>query len=77
MPIFVAMIDYNILERQRISIGRNITDIRKEKGYSYYRIGKLTGLTIGQIQDIESGGKAYTIDSLIKISKGLGIKITI
>lgn len=46
-------------------IGRYLRDTREEKGISLYRVSKSSGLRFETIKAIESGGKNYSMDSLL------------
>jgi len=60
----------NILEdRKRVS--QALKSMRLSKGFTVYRLCKLSGLTHSQISQIESGEKNFTIDSYLKIMKVL------
>lgn len=51
--------------------------LKEKKGETtYYRIAKLSGLSITQVKSIEKG-KAYTIDSLIRVCEALNCKLDI
>lgn len=41
------------------------------KKKTYYAVAKLSGLSIEQVQSVESGDKAYTIDTFLKITHAL------
>jgi len=63
------------INKDIISIGKEIKKIKSDKKISYYKLSKLSGLTHSQIQNIENGNKAYTFESLLKICNGLDIDI--
>lgn len=53
-------------------IGDYLSSLRKEKGISKYAVIQKTGIPITLINAIESGKTAYTIDSLLKYTTGIG-----
>lgn len=58
-------------------ISKFLKEFRLKKKLSMYRVSVNSGLTINQINRIESGKSGYTVESLNKICKGLGLKINI
>lgn len=65
------MINEKVVIAARKLVGRHLKNIREEKQLTYYAVGKLAGMSIEQIQGIESGEKAYTFDSFLKITHAL------
>lgn len=65
------MINEQIIFTARQNVGQYLQSIREEKQLTYYAVAKLAGLSIEQVQSIEAGDKAYTIDSLLKITHAL------
>lgn len=57
------------IARQRI--GLYLSDLRKHKKISVYRIAKDTGMTQEQIRSIEKGDRSYTIDSFLAYIKAI------
>lgn len=52
--------------------------VKEHKGEdSYYKLRQSSGLTQQQIEAIETGEKAYTIDSLIKLCIALKLDLSI
>lgn len=60
-------------DRERI--GKQIAEIRKEKGISQAKLSELTGIGSGHIARIELGKYSTGIDTLSKIAEALGYKI--
>jgi XRE family transcriptional regulator, regulator of sulfur utilization len=58
-----------------IKLGERIRIIRKEKELSQEELGEHSGLHTNYIGAVERGEKNLTIDSIIKISKGLNISL--
>lgn len=65
------MINEQLLVIARQKVGNYIQSIREDKKLTYYAVAKLAGLSIEQVQSIEAGDKAYTIDSFLKITHAL------
>lgn len=63
------------MNQKQISIF--LKEFRLKNKLSMYRVSVNSGLTINQISRIESGKSGYTVESLYKICKGLGLKINI
>ena len=54
-------------------VGRLITKIRNEKGYSTYRLAIDSGVSSGVIIRIEKGEREPKINTLLRILNGLDI----
>lgn len=65
------MINEKVIIAARQLVGQHLKNIRAEKQLSYYAVAKLAGMSIEQVQGIESGEKAYTFDSFLKITHAL------
>jgi len=65
------MINEQVVIIARKKVGQYLQSIREEKKLTYYAVAKLAGLSIEQVQSIEQGDKAYTIDSFLKITHAL------
>jgi len=65
------MISEQVVIIARQKVGQYLQSIREEKQLTYYAVAKLAGLSIEQVQSIEAGDKAYTIDSFLKITHAL------
>jgi transcriptional regulator with XRE-family HTH domain len=59
-----------------MSLGENIRNIRKNKGYSIMKIRELTGLSKSTISEIENDKSSPTSDTLEKIANALGVNIS-
>jgi transcriptional regulator with XRE-family HTH domain len=69
------MINEKGLKEARKKIGEYLSEVREEKGISYYAIQKQTGLRYEQAKAIESGSDNYTIESLLKMAVSLDLYI--
>lgn len=58
-----------------MDVKKRLGDLRNEKGYSAYKLAKLSGVSPSYIQRIENGERNPTVDKLEKICKGLGISL--
>lgn len=56
-------------------LGERIRYIRKDKGLSQEELGELSGLHTNYIGQVERGNKNLTVESLEKITFGLGITL--
>jgi len=56
-------------------IGDRIRQLRKEKGLSQERLGDKSELHYTHIGSIERGEKNWSIDTLIKVAKGLNVEV--
>ncbi len=55
--------------------GERLANIRKEKGLSQYRLGKLSGVKQGAISNYETGKREVGLETLKKICPALGISV--
>lgn len=62
----------DLIKSAREVIGEYLKNLREEKGISKYAIIKETGLRIELINSVETGSSAYTIDTLLKYTTGIG-----
>lgn len=56
-------------------IGDRIRQLRKEQGLSQEKLGDKSELHYTHIGSIERGEKNWSIDTLIKVSKGLNVEV--
>jgi len=56
-------------------IGDRIRQLRKEKGLSQEKLGYESELHCTHIGSIERGQKNFSIDTLIKVAKGLNVEV--
>lgn len=56
-------------------IGERIRQLRKEKGFSQEKLGGEAELHCTHIGSIERGQKNWSIDTLIKVAKGLNVEV--
>ena len=61
----------------RKQIGTQLTTLRKKLNLSRYKLAKDTGLTLGQIKNIEEAKNGYTIDLLLKYTGAMDLKVNI
>jgi len=61
---------YQVL-RRRVSM--NVARLRAERGFSQTELSELTGLHVRHLQKIEAGEANATIDTLTRLSRGLGV----
>lgn len=54
----------------------NLTQIRKNKGLSIYRLSKESGVSQPYLKDIESGLKSPTLRTLQKIATALNMTVS-
>lgn len=59
----------------RKEIGTAIKKKRKERQMSYYKLAKLSGVTIQQIKSVETSTKSYTLDTLLSIAFALEYRV--
>lgn len=57
-------------------VGKTITVIRKEKGISLYKLGKITKINQKHLLDIENGKIDFYTKTIEKICNGLNMKIS-
>jgi len=57
-------------------IAKTLQEAREKKGYSFWKAGQLSGLTITQIKRLESGGN-LTIELLNKYANIYGMEAKI
>lgn len=56
-------------------IGTKIKSEREKQGFSLYKLARMCNMSQTLLGNIESGDTSYTIDSLIKISDALKLKL--
>ncbi|HHT9146902.1 MAG: helix-turn-helix transcriptional regulator [Syntrophales bacterium] len=56
-------------------VGDRIRQLRKEKGFSQEKLGYESELHCTHIGSIERGQKNWSIDTLIKVAKGLNVEV--
>jgi transcriptional regulator with XRE-family HTH domain len=59
----------------RLHFGQRVREIRKRQRLSLEALGEKSGLNDKFIQAIETGRKAPTIDSIEKLTVGLGVSV--
>lgn len=62
----------DLIKSAREVIGEYLRNLREEKGISKYAIIQKVEIPITLINAIETGSSAYTIDSLLKYTTGIG-----
>lgn len=63
------------INQERIELGKRLQELREHNQVSKYAITQKTGLRLEIINSIESGNKAYTVDSLIKYTTACEIQL--
>lgn len=58
-------------------IGRRIKSVREEAGLSQEKLAAKIGMTRSNYARIERGATNVTIDTLIRIAKGLGVDVRV
>jgi transcriptional regulator with XRE-family HTH domain len=58
-----------------MNIAVRIKELREEQGLSMRKLAERSGLSQAFISSIEAGQKQPTLDSLLKLSSGLGISL--
>jgi len=61
------------LKYDNVEIGRLLTKLREEKGYSTYRLAIESGVSSGVIVRVEKGEREPKINTLLRILQGLDI----
>jgi transcriptional regulator with XRE-family HTH domain len=56
-------------------LGKNIVNIRKEKGISQEKLGELANLHRTYIGSVERGERNISLEAMVKISKALEVEI--
>jgi len=64
-----------MLEDVKKLVGDRIRQLRKEQGLSQEKLGDKADLHYTHIGSIERGEKNWSIDTLIKVAKGLNIEV--
>lgn len=54
-------------------IGKNLSELRKDRGYSFDQMSHLTGVSKSMLSQIEKGQKTPTVNILWKIAHGLNV----
>lgn len=60
------MINKEVTEVARQKLGDFLRSERERKGISKYRVIQNSGMSMDQVNAIEKGSKAYTIDALLE-----------
>lgn len=56
-------------------LGTLLRKAREQRGWTWNRTATEAGLKADQIKSIERGDKAYTIDSLVVLSRAFGLRL--
>jgi len=56
-------------------VGTRIRQLRKERGLSQEKLGDISELHYTHIGSIERGEKNWSIDTMIKVAKGLNVEV--
>lgn len=60
---------------ERIRIGKRIAELRQSRGLSQNQLAELSGIKQPNLNHIEKGRYAVTLDTLTKISSALGMVV--
>lgn len=60
-----------------MSLGQNIRNIRKNKGYSIMKVKEMTGLSKSTISEIENDKSSPTSETLQKIASALECQVSV
>lgn len=63
----------NVLE---IAIGREVRELRKERGQTVAELAQATGLSAGMLSKIENGGISPSLTSLQTLARALGVHLS-
>ena len=63
--------DPEVLKLARQKLGEFLKEERQKSGISKYKVAETTGLQRSQIDSIEEGSRAYTIDTLFAYAAGI------
>ncbi|MEE1096526.1 MAG: helix-turn-helix transcriptional regulator, partial [Paludibacteraceae bacterium] len=63
--------------RADFHIGERVRELRKQRGFSMYKLSLTSGISIGHLQRIESGKTSPQISTLEKLLGALDATITI
>ncbi len=61
------------MDEYNISVGKRITETRKQRGYTREKLSELADVSTQFLADIEKGRKSMTISTLRKIAHALGV----
>ncbi|MBB6732356.1 helix-turn-helix domain-containing protein [Cohnella zeiphila] len=64
------------MEPIHIKLGKNLKSIRQTRGYSLDKVAELTGVSKGNLGQIERGETSPTISTIWKIANGLRVSFT-
>jgi len=57
-------------------LSNKIKELRKEKGYTFAKLSKLSGISIGRLSDLATGKRNNpTMNTLIKLADALGVSL--
>lgn len=58
------------------SLGKNLKFLREKRGYTQTKLADKAGIAQSIISDIESGNRNPRTDTIIKLSKALGVTLS-
>jgi transcriptional regulator with XRE-family HTH domain len=64
------------MEFLKEQIGKRISDLRKDKGFSQEKLAGLADIDRTYVCDIEKGGRNISITILKKVSEALGVSMS-
>ncbi|MEW6624388.1 MAG: helix-turn-helix transcriptional regulator [Bacillota bacterium] len=59
-----------------MNVAKHLQKLRKDKGYSVYKLAKLSDISSTYLHEIERGEKQPTVEKIIQICNGLGITLS-
>jgi transcriptional regulator with XRE-family HTH domain len=55
-------------------LGERLAELRKQNGWTLERVSRMTGVSVSTLSKVENQLNTASFDTLLKLSKGLGIK---
>ena len=71
-----TVVDTDAIRSIRIEHGKRIRTLRKKQGLTQAALGEIAKLDRTYIVGIEKGKRNVSVESLIKISTGLGVRLS-
>ena len=71
-----TVVDADAIRSIRIELGKRIRTLRKKQGLTQAALGEIAKLDRTYIVGIEKGKRNVSVESLIKISTGLGVRLS-
>ena len=71
-----TVVDADAIRSIRIELGKRIRTLRKKQGLTQAALGEIVKLDRTYIVGIEKGKRNVSVESLIRISTGLGVRLS-